>query len=83
MYLSDLLVAANKEGGKECVKQTVSLLTRLPSDWWNVRGCKNWLVVAQNSLINNQDIFFSKLEEYSQSQDWASGKSFQEVLKDA
>lgn len=83
MYLSDLLVAANKEGGEECVRQTINVLFRLPSEWWQVRGCKNWLVVANRSLENDPDLFFDKLNEYADSSAYTDGTSLEDKLSDA
>jgi hypothetical protein len=80
MYLSDLMVAAYKEGGEECVAQTARVLTRLPSDWWNVRGCKNWLVIAMRNMEENPAAFFKKLETYLNSKEYSAGKSLEEQL---
>lgn len=81
MYLSDLLVAANKEGGRDCVKQMVGALTRLPDDWWNVRGCRNWLNVAIRYLQEDEETFFSKLDEYEE-RDWPKAKPLDGKLKE-
>ena len=79
MYLSDLLVAANREGGSECVAQTMRLLTRLPSEWWQVRGCRNWLEVAFRHLEEDPDRFFKKLKEYEE-KDWVESKPLDSKL---
>ena len=80
MYLSDLIVAAWEEGGEDCVKQTVRLLTRLPSEWWQIGGCQNWLVVAMREIDESPDTFFKKLERYAGSNKYKKGNSFEKEL---
>lgn len=75
------MVAAYEEGGEECVAQTMRLLTRVPSDWWNVRGCKNWLLVAFKEMETQPEKFFEKIKTYSSSKEYRAGQPFENQIE--
>jgi len=75
------MVAAYEEGGEQCVAQTMNLLTRLPSDWWNVRGCKNWLIIAFREMEVQPEKFFEKIKSYSTSKEYRAGQSFENKVE--
>jgi hypothetical protein len=72
-----MFVAAHKH---ELVDELFKILEELPDDWWQVRGCKNWLRFAKAQYANNPERFKESLMSYASSQDWVSGKSFEKVL---
>lgn len=81
MYLSDLFVVAMKTGGEERVEALFDILINLPSDWWQFRGCSNWLGAAVRQYQSNKQKFLDDLGKYAESQEWASGKPFIEVME--
>jgi hypothetical protein len=77
MYLSDMFVAAHKN---KLVPELFKILEDLPAEWWEVRGCRNWLKLARVQYTKSPDKFMENLENYANGQDWAKGKPFDEVL---
>lgn len=76
MYLSDMFAVAYKKGGREYVDTLFQILLELPDEWWEFRGCRNWLKVALRQFSENPEKFLSDLEKYSNSKEWLSGKPF-------
>jgi hypothetical protein len=76
MYLSDLLVVAMKTGGEDRVEALFDILSNMPSDWWEFRGCSNWLVAAARQYQSNKEKFLMDLAGYAKSERWTSGKPF-------
>lgn len=79
MYLSDLFVVAMKTGGEKRVEALFDILVNMPSDWWQFRGCSNWLEAAIRQYQDNKDKFLKDLSKYAESQEWANGKPFIKV----
>lgn len=76
MYLSDMCVAAYRTGGQERVVALLEILSALPDEWWQFRGCRNWLKVAYRQMQEHPDKFIADLDKYSKSRDWLDGKPF-------
>lgn len=76
MYLSDMFVTALKTGGQDRVEAMFEVLLNLPDNWWEFRGCKNWLKVAMMQYQENPERFMENLTRYADSQEWANGKPF-------
>lgn len=76
MYLSDMFAVAYKTGGKERVLALTEILLGLPDEWWEFRGCRNWLKVATRQMQEDEDKFMLSLEKYANSKEWLEGEPF-------
>ena len=83
MYLSDLFVSAWKTGGDKHVDALFDILENMPGEFWTKLGGYTWVGWAKAKYKLDKDKFYSDMERYSESTEWANGlKSLGEYLQE-